>query len=78
MPTVLRVDGFAVRIYTADHEPMHVHVIGADGEAVVAIGTPARLIRMTGLSNKAVRAAIELVEGHAGMLVNAWEAIHGE
>src|SRR3546814_6921259 len=34
MPTVLRIDGLRVVIYPYDHRPAHVHVKGADGEAV--------------------------------------------
>src|SRR3546814_7477155 len=34
MPTVLRIDGLRVVIYPNDHRPAHVHVKGADGEAV--------------------------------------------
>lgn len=34
MPTVLRIDGLRVVIYPNDHRPAHVHVIGADAEAV--------------------------------------------
>lgn len=30
MPTVLRERGFPVRIYSDDHEPMHVHVIQSE------------------------------------------------
>ena len=49
MPTLLRINGFRVVIYTADHVPMHVHVISADGEAVIEIGRKARLIRAGGM-----------------------------
>ena len=35
MPTVLREHGFKVRIYTKDHDPMHVHVERGDGVAAI-------------------------------------------
>jgi len=35
MPTAIREDGFAVRIYTFDHPPPHVHV--AKAGAIVRI-----------------------------------------
>ena len=38
MPTVLRLDGFEVRIYLNDHEPAHVHVFRAGGEAKIKLG----------------------------------------
>lgn len=41
MVTVLRGDGFRVVIYPNDHRPAHVHVIGAEHEAVFNLNCPA-------------------------------------
>lgn len=41
MPTVLRIDGLRVVIWPNDHRPAHVHVKGADGEAVFNLKCPA-------------------------------------
>ena len=38
MPTVF--DGLRVVVYPNDHRPAHVHVIGADGEAVFNLHCP--------------------------------------
>ncbi len=40
MPTVHRFDGMRVVIYPNDHRPAHVHVKGADGEAVFNLHCP--------------------------------------
>ena len=40
MPTVHRFDGLRVVIYPNDHRPAHVHVKGADGEAVFVLHCP--------------------------------------
>jgi hypothetical protein len=40
MPTVLRFNGLRVVIYPNDHRPAHVHVKGADGEAVFVLHCP--------------------------------------
>lgn len=40
MPTVLRIGGLRVVIYPNDHRPPHVHVIGAEGEAVFLLNCP--------------------------------------
>ncbi|MFT9222806.1 DUF4160 domain-containing protein [Gluconobacter oxydans] len=77
MPTLLRINGFRVVIYTADHEPMHVHVINAEGEAVIVIGRKARLIRSGGMKDRSIQNALEIVQDNAGMLAEAWETIHG-
>ncbi len=34
VPTVLQIDGLRVVVYLNDHRPAHVHVVGAEGEAV--------------------------------------------
>ena len=39
MPTLLRINGFRVVIYTADHVPMHVHVINVDGASLAIRNT---------------------------------------
>ncbi|GLH29654.1 hypothetical protein WSS15_23040 [Acetobacter pasteurianus] len=58
--------------------PMHVHVINADGEAVIEIGRKARLIRAGGMKDKVIQEALVIVQDHAEMLAAAWEKIHGE
>jgi hypothetical protein len=40
MPTVLRIGGLRVVVWPNDHRPAHVHVIGADGEAVFHLNCP--------------------------------------
>lgn len=40
MPTVLRFDGLNVRLYSGDHRPAHVHVIGAEVQTVFVLNCP--------------------------------------
>jgi len=40
MPSVLRIGGLRVVIFPNDHRPAHVHVIGAEGEAVFILHCP--------------------------------------
>ena len=40
MPTVDMIDGLRVVIYTNDHRPAHVHVIGNGCEAVFRLNCP--------------------------------------
>lgn len=37
MPTLIRQDGFDVRMYFDDHDPPHVHVFKAGGQAKITI-----------------------------------------
>ncbi|PYD60253.1 DUF4160 domain-containing protein [Gluconacetobacter entanii] len=78
MPTLLRINVFRVVIYTADHVPMYVRVISADGKAVIEIGRKVRLIRAGGMKDKIMQEALVIVQDHAEMLAEAWEKIHGE
>ena len=40
MPTVLRILGLKVRIWTNDHGPPHVHVVGIEKEAKFWLNCP--------------------------------------
>ena len=79
MVTVLRARGFHVVIFTNDHEPAHVHVVG-DGEAKIdllgADGTP-ELIWARGMSRSAIRQAVRLITEERARLLARWEDIHG-
>lgn len=35
MATVLKIDGYTVRIWSNDHLPRHVHIFKDDGECVI-------------------------------------------
>ncbi len=80
MPTVLRIGGLRVAIFPNDLRPAHVHVIGAEGEAVFVLhcpnGPPAlrenygfRLSDLGGMQD-VLKAALEV-------LCAEWRAIHG-
>lgn len=79
MPTVLRQNGFSVRIYTNDHEPAHVHVIKDKGEVKInLIGTEDKptIVKVWNMSNKDVVKAHALVMAHQTILIKSWEKIH--
>jgi hypothetical protein len=60
--TVLRLHGMRFVVYTADHEPPHVHVYG-DGEARIDI-INFTVITQGGLSDRDVRRAVAVVEAN--------------
>ena len=80
MPTVLRFDGLRVLMYPNDHRPAHVHVKGAEGEAVFILNCPAgppRLRESFGLSRPELgRIETDVAKGVA-LLCAEWEALHG-
>jgi len=77
MPTVLREEGFEVRIYTLDHPPPHVHVAkaGAIVRINLATGTVTEIVGM--ISDRDVKRAERLVASYATRLKAEWTKIHG-
>lgn len=80
MPTVERLGGFRVVIYTNDHRPEHVHVIGNDREAVFELrcpeGPPA-LRENYGLSRPEVSRIAAALATRLAYLCAEWSSIHG-
>lgn len=78
MPTILIIDGLAVRIYPNDHRPAHVHVIGNGCEAVFILraGTP-ELKENYGFGPREVRRIEARLSERMDELLAAWERIHG-
>jgi hypothetical protein len=82
MPTVLRVGAFRVLILfpPREHSPPHVHVVNADGVAVIYLaghGRPQRTDRIEGMKSPDVRKAERIVRENAAWLLEKWGAIHG-
>ncbi|CDN49360.1 DUF4160 domain-containing protein [Neorhizobium galegae] len=75
MVTVLRQHGLRFVIYTADHEPPHVHVYG-DGEARIDIET-LKVLTQGGMSDRDVRRAAEVVEANRQLFRETWRKYHG-
>lgn len=80
MPTVYRSHGLRVVVYPNDHRPAHVHVIGAEGEAVFILNCPdgpATLRECHGFSSTALRRLADMLNRVVLELCDEWEAIHG-
>jgi hypothetical protein len=81
MPTILRFRGLRVMIYSYDHRPSHVHVIGPGAEARIALGGEgARPWVMTndGLSRRDVVRALAEIERNRDLLIQRWREMHGD
>ncbi|MGA9379654.1 MAG: DUF4160 domain-containing protein [Phormidium sp.] len=81
MVTVLKKDGFSIRIYTNDHLPSHVHVLKAGGEAKINLGSATErpnLVGIWNMSDKDAVKALKLVSNHQAELLEKWREIHGE
>ena len=80
MATVLRINGYIVRIWSNDHLPRHVHVFKGDGECTINLvgedGLP-ELREFYGMKRKEVAKAIRIVADNQDKLIEAWISIHG-
>jgi len=83
MPTILRVDDFAVRVLgpPREHGPPHVHVtMGREGLVVVRLplgSDPPLIWRTYHMKSRDVLRAYRIVEANVVLLLDAWERIHG-
>lgn len=80
MPTVVRVDGFQVRIFPNDHPPTHVHVYKAGTAVVLELGTGGdepSIRSVAGMSDADVVKAFWIVEARQEFLWTKWEELHG-
>jgi hypothetical protein len=79
MTTILRFRNLRFALYSNDHPPPHVHVIGPEGEARIAIGNDRarpEIMDFHGLTSRQVIAALHIVAKHQNELLDAWRRIH--
>lgn len=81
MATIFRVRGLRVVIFSNDHGPPHVHVIGPDGEAKIALGhegARATLVSSNGFSPALLAEALTEIDRNQALLAQRWRDIHGD
>jgi hypothetical protein len=80
MIVVHRAHGFRFVIYTADHEPAHVHITGP-GQAKINLlgpnGEP-EIVWTIGIKRSDLRRLIEEVSARRSHFLQEWERIHGQ
>jgi hypothetical protein len=77
MPTVIRDEGFEVRIYTFDHPPPHVHVTKAGAIVRIDLATHTVTEIVGAISDRDVKRAERLVAQYSKTLKKEWTKIHG-
>jgi hypothetical protein len=78
VPTIIREDGYEVRIYTLDHPPPHVHVAKAGAVLKIDLAT-CQVIEIVGaISDREAKRAEGLVAKHVQLLKKEWANIHGQ
>lgn len=81
MGTVIRIGAWVVMVYTRDHAPAHVHIVGPEGRAKVALNCPSGPLVPTdirGIDKQTMRRLLELLTIEIRRLCEAWEKIHGQ
>ena len=79
MVTVHREAGLRFVIFTDDHEPAHVHVIG-DGNAKIDLTGPdgkPELVTNDGFKAGDLRKALRIVAERRALLLAKWNEYHG-
>jgi hypothetical protein len=74
VPVIYRFDGYVIRMYFEDHNPPHVHVVGPDFEALVAIedGTVVAGV----LPAKCRGETLHWIAANRALLAEKWEEMH--
>ena len=79
MVVVHRAHGFRFVIYTDDHEPAHVHIVGAGLAKVHLLGPSGRpeVMDVRGIKRSDMRRLYGEVEERREEFIREWERIHG-
>ena len=67
-------------IYTHDHAPAHVHLVGPDGRAKIALNCPSGpvvLVDARGIDEGTLRRALTQIEQALSALCENWRLAHG-
>jgi hypothetical protein len=79
VPSIFWLGGLRVVIYPNDHVPEHVHVVGADCEAVFESHCPVGPVTLResyGFRIRKLRAVAEALNVRLFELCDAWRVIH--
>jgi hypothetical protein len=79
MITVLRAHGLHIAIYTDDHPPPHVHVLGAGTARILLVGQDGlpEVMQARGVKFGDMQRVLRTVTENQAMLLNLWRQIHG-
>lgn len=79
MVVIHRAYGFRFVIYTADHDPAHIHITGAGQAKVNLTGPDGRpeLVSSVGIKQSDMRRLMSEVEARRDEFLKEWERIHG-
>ncbi len=80
MVVIHRAHGFRFVIYTADHDPAHIHITGPGQAKINLTGTANKheLVSVVGIKRFDMRRLMAVVAEHREEFLMEWERIHGK
>lgn len=72
-PTIFRAEGLRFFFFSREEARIHVHVLGADGEAKIWLEPEIEVARNHGLSPKKLKTALRLVRERDDEIRGAWK-----
>ncbi len=75
MPIIIRTRNLKIYIYTKDHPPAHVHVIGPNAEAKIDINN-FKCTFVSGFSKRDINRIIKFLKDKKEVLQDTWEDYH--
>jgi hypothetical protein len=72
MPKIFEIDGFRFFFYSNEHEPIHVHVRYAGGEAVFEVQDGVDLRDSHGIRLHDLKKAQEFAEQNRELIIRKW------
>ncbi len=80
MVVIHRAHGFRFVIYTADHDPSHIHITGPGQAKINLTGTANKqeLVSAVGIKQSDMRRLMAVVAEHREEFLKEWERIHGK
>ena len=78
MPELFRMYGFLFMFFSHEHEPMHVHVIGNDGEAKFSWdGQEFVLVKSRNVKPNDLKRIARTIADNTDIIVKRWEELFG-
>ena len=80
MVVIHRAHGFRFVIYTADHEPAHVHITGPGQAKINLLGPDGEpeVVSAIGIKRSDLQRLLAEVIEHRSQFLKQWERIHGQ
>jgi hypothetical protein len=76
-PTILRREGYQVKIYLNDHPPAHVHVAHAGNEARIGL-VPVEVKNNWGFNTREIGRILAIIHESKEFLLAEWDRYHPE